>query len=443
MHLLLNVLGLINFINDSKLMTTKTINREAAKTSGSGLLFQRVRAVHRLLNLIKKLGKKTCYCATEFIEDSATLTVNNGLATIEIEENKNYSSGLSFNSEAIKNTIVAFSDQYISHLNDSKTLDFSIFCHAQLSDERIDNQTLRFVAPNFPLSQTKTTKLNILKKLVKKETLTSNEIEIARHLFVEEYKTQYAVYADREKRIITSYAGNYKIISQWDKDTFYSFLSSIDFIITDSDNDSYDDEVLRCIKDCQFYDHRHYGLESIILGALESLFDRNQQDERKFGRFVSREMVQVIFLQAASNQSEIKPIDPAWKVFETLDISDQRNLEEKITVVCNDIKVKKVQRLSFTATKARTNEELFGQEYIALRCNFYEWCSDYIESNLSQLEYTTNDLMHHLDQMVDLCYENIQQLKKTYRMSIDDKLTIRGIILTLVDDCYLAFDEDI
>ncbi|WP_270820295.1 hypothetical protein [Aeromonas sp. Y311-2] len=173
------------------------------------------------------------------------------------------------------------------------------------------------------------------------------------------------------------------------------------------------------------------------------MFDRNQQDERKFGRFVSREMVQVIFLQAASNQSEIKPIDPAWKVFETLDISDQRNLEEKITVVCNDIKVKKVQRLSFTATKARTNEELFGQEYIALRCNFYEWCSDYIESNLSQLEYTTNDLMHHLDQMVDLCYENIQQLKKTYRMSIDDKLTIRGIILTLVDDCYLAFDEDI
>ncbi|WEE25121.1 hypothetical protein [Aeromonas hydrophila] len=424
-------------------MTEKIINREAAKTSGSGLLFQRVRAVHRLLNLISKLGKKTCYCATEFIEDSATLTVDDGVATIEIEENKNYSSGLSFNSEAIKNTIVAFADQYINYFKDSKTIDFSIFCHANLSDERIENSTLQAVAPDFPLSQTKTTKLNILKKLVIKDELTQDEITIAKALFVEEYKKQYAVYADKEKKTIVSYAGNHKIISQWDNNDFYLFLSSIEFIITESDNDTYDDEVMKCIKDCQFYDHRHHGLENIILSALESLFDRSQQDERKFGRFVSREKVQVIFLQATSNQNELKPIDPVWKAFESLDVSDQRNLEEKIKVVCNDIKEKKVQRLSFSATKARTNEELFGQEYVSLRCNFYEWCSEYIEGNFSQLEYSVDDLMTHLDKMVDLCYDNIQQLKKTYRMSIDDKLTIRGIILTLVDDCYLAFDEDI
>ncbi|NWC65747.1 hypothetical protein [Cedecea sp. P7760] len=423
-------------------MTTQTINREAAKTSGSGLLFQRVRAVHRLLDLISRLGKKTCYCATEFIEDSATLTVNDGIATLEIEENKKYSSGLSFNSEAIKNTIVAFADQYINHFNDSKTIDFSIFCHAQLSDEQLENSILNKAAPNLPLSQTKTTKLNILKKLVKKDKLTLDEITIAKLLFIEEYEKQYAIYADKDKKIITSYGGNYKIISNWDSDDFYLFLSSISFIIVESDNDTYDDVVMKCIKDCQFYDHRHYGLENIILGALESLFDRNQQDGRKFGRFVSREMVQVIFLQAASNQNELKPIDPSWKVFENLDVSDQRNLEEKIKVVCKDIKERKIQRLSFTATKARTNEELFGQEYVSLRCNFYEWCSEYIESNLSRINYTTDDLVNHLDQMTDLCYANMQQLKKTYRMSIDDKLTIRGIILTLVDDCYLAFDEE-
>ncbi|ECB0725689.1 hypothetical protein GR173_000669 [Salmonella enterica subsp. enterica] len=423
-------------------MTAQTINREAAKTSGSGLLFQRIRAVHRLLNLINRLGKKTCYCATEFIEDSTTLTVNDGVAAIEIEENKKYSSGLSFNSEAIKNTIVAFSDQYISHFNDSKTIDFSIFCHAQLSDEQLDNSLLHSIVPSLLLSQTKTTKLNILKKLVKKDTLTQDEITISKFLFTEEYEKQYAVYADKEKKLITSYAGNHKIISQWDNNEFYSFLSSITFIITESNSDTYDDEVMRCIKDCQFYDHRHYGLENIILGALESLFDRNQQDERKFGRFVSREMVQVIFLQAISNQNELKPIDPAWKIFEHLDVSDQRNLKEKVKVICSDIKEAKIQRLSFTATKARTNEDLFGQEYVSLRCNFYEWCSEYIENNFSQLNYTANDLINHLDQMVDLCYANMQQLKKTYRISIDDKLTIRGIILTLVDDCYLAFDED-
>ncbi|QRN35105.1 hypothetical protein [Pectobacterium brasiliense] len=423
-------------------MIPQTINREAAKTSGSGLLFQRVRAVHRLLNLISKLGKKTCYCATEFIEDSATLVVEDGVATIGIEENKKYSSGLSFNSEAIKNTIVAFADQYISHFKDSQTIDFSIFCHAQISDEQLDNSILNVVVPNLQLSQTKTTKLSILKRLSLKIALTQDEITIAKFLFFQEYEKQYAIYADKDKKIITSYGGNHKVISQWTNQDFYEFLSSIDFVITESDRDSYDDEVMKSIKDCQFYDHRHYGLENIILGALESLFDRNQQDERKFGRFVSREMVQVIFLQAASNQNELKPIDPAWKIFEDLDVSDQRNLKEKLRAVCNDIKNNKVKLLSFTATKARTNEELFGQEYISLRCNFYEWCSDYISGNFSQISYTSDDILAHLDQMVELCYDNIQQLKKTYRMSIDDKLTIRGIILTLVDDCYLAFDEE-
>lgn len=426
----------------TQFMIPQTINREAAKTSGSGLLFQRVRAVHRLLNLISKLGKKTCYCATEFIEDSATLVVNDGIATLEIEENKKYSSGLSYNSEAIKNTLVAFADQYISHFKDSKTIDFSIFCHAQLSDEQLDNSNLNSIAPNFQLSKTKTTKLSILKKLSAKDVLSEDEITIAKSLFLEEYEKQYAVYADKDKTIITSYGGNHKVISQWSNQDFYEFLSSIEFVITETERDSYDDEVMRSIKECQFYDHRHYGLENIIFGALESLFDRNQQDDRKFGRFVNREMVQVIFLQAASNQNELKPIDPAWKIFEGLDVSDQRNLEEKLRAVCTDIKNRKIELLSFTATKARTNEELFGQEYISLRCNFYEWCSDYISVNLSQKNYTTDDLLLHLDHMVELCYNNIQQLKKTYRMSIDDRLTIRGIILTLVDDCYLAFDEE-
>ncbi|MEQ4658110.1 hypothetical protein AB7Z54_05745 [Providencia manganoxydans] len=423
-------------------MTMQTINREAAKTSGSGLLFQRVRAVHRLLDLISKFGKRACYCATEFIEDSATLTTDGSVATIEIEENKKYSSGLSFNSEAIKNTVVAFADQYINHFLDSKTIDFSIFCHAQLSDEQLENSILSAIAPNLLLSKTKTTKLNILKKLVKKETLTEDEITIAKFLFTEEYEKQYAVYSHTDKgKTITSYAGNHKVISAWSNSDFYLFLSSITFIITESDNDKYDDEVIMSIKNCQFYDHRHYGIENLILGALESLFDRNQLDDRKFGRFVSREMVQVIFLQAASNQNELKPIDPAWKVFKDLDMSDQRNLKEKIRIICGDITSKKILRLSLSASKSRNNEEIFGQEYVSLRCNFYEWCGEYIENNMTNENYSSSELTSHLDEMADLCYENMQQLKRTYRMSIDDRLTIKGIILTLVDDCYLAFDE--
>ena len=53
-----------------------------------------------------------------------------------------------------------------------------------------------------------------LKKLVIKDELTQDEITIAKALFVEEYKKQYAVYADKEKKTIVSYAGNHKIIDR-------------------------------------------------------------------------------------------------------------------------------------------------------------------------------------------------------------------------------------
>ncbi|MCP1438406.1 hypothetical protein J3D56_001842 [Erwinia persicina] len=423
-------------------MTSQTINREAAKTSGSGLLFQRVRAVQRLLNLIKERGRKACYCATEFIEDSSTLVTDDESSRIAVEENKKYSSALSFNSEAIKNTLVAFADQYINHFNDSKTIDFSVFCHAETADEQIENSILQNISDAIPLSKNKTTKFQLLKKLVNGIDFDDYEISIAKYLFIDEYKKQYSIYSGSDKTKVISYGGHYKVVSQWTDEDFYLFLVSISFIIKPSDSDSFDNEVMECIKDCQFYDHRHYGLEGIILSSLESLFDRRQQDENKFGRFVSREMVEVVFLKVASNQNDLKPIDPAWEIFGDLDVSDQRNLSDKFKDVCQNIKSKRLQVLSVTATKARRNESLFGQEYTSLRCNLYLWCSEYIEASLQLEDYLIDDLMGHLDSMVDICYNNMQQLKKTFRMSIDDKITIKGMILTLIDDCYLAFDEE-
>ncbi|MDP1288112.1 hypothetical protein, partial [Klebsiella pneumoniae] len=83
------------------------------------------------------------------------------------------------------------------------------------------------------------------------------------------------------------------------------------------------------IRNCEFYNQRHSGLENIILSAIEILFDKSQQDERKFGRFVSRDKVQVVFLQIAANNDDYKPVDPSWESFAAIDTEDQRNLTEK------------------------------------------------------------------------------------------------------------------
>lgn len=422
-------------------MNVKTINREASKASGRGLSFQRTRAVQRLLRLIKQNGSRVCYCATEFIEDSATLVPEDTGVDITIEENKNYSSGLSFNSDPIKNTIVAFADQYLAYFNDNKTIDFSIFCHAKISDEQLDNTYIQNHILGFIPQTAKKTRFKILNKLASNIDLDENEITLARNLFLDEYRKQYTVYKDTQKTVIDYIGGNYNKVVSWKNDDFLEFIKGITFIIDDADSDDLDESVKDDIRNCEFYNQRHYGLENIILSAIEILFDKSQQDERKFGRFVSRDKVQVVFLQIAANNDDYKPVDPSWESFAAIDTEDQRNLTKKYLSVCNSISTRHLTRLSLSATNSRANETIFGQEYASLRCKIFEWCDEYLEKTCTKSNFTIDELNSYLDEMVDLCYNNVQDLKKTYRIRINDRDNIKGIILSLFDDCYLAYDE--
>lgn len=115
---------------------------------------------------------------------------------------------------------------------------------------------------------------------------------------MDEYRKQYTVYKDTQKTVIDYIGGNYNKVVSWKNDDFLEFIKGITFIIDDADSDDLDESVKDDIRNCEFYNQRHYGLENIILSAIEILFDKSQQDERKFGRFVSRDKVQVVFYRS-------------------------------------------------------------------------------------------------------------------------------------------------
>lgn len=418
-----------------------TIAREARKTSGRGLGFQRTRAVYRLLTLIKKNGNKPVYCATEFIEDSLTLVPSENGLKLGLEENKNYSSGLSYNSDEIKNTLVAFSDQYINFFADSATIDFSVFCLAKLANESIDNAKLAIWVPSFTTSTPKKTTFNILFKLHEKQDLTTEEIIIAKEIFLDEYKKQYSVYSDKEKTKLETIGGNYQKVCSWSYEEFYHFLKSISFIFNDVPDDSFESQVLDEIKNCEFYNYKLQGMERVLLSVLENTFDKRQQNEAKFSRFVSRSDVENIYLKIAANSEEYKPLDPSWLVFSKIEIDDQRNLKEKYEDVCSDITMRKISMLSLKASCSRESESVFENEYVSLRCKVFQWCSEYIEKKCVSDNYSIDFLDGLLDDMVELCYSKLTDLKRTYKIRINDKESIKGIILSLIDDCYLAYDE--
>ncbi|HEJ8024046.1 TPA: hypothetical protein SMI40_003461 [Serratia liquefaciens] len=418
-----------------------TIGREARTTSGRGLGFQRTRAVYRLLTLIKKNGNKPVYCATEFIEDSLTLVPSENGLELGLEENKNYSSGLSYNSDEIKNTLVAFADQYINFFADSATIDFSVFCLAKLAAESIENAKLAIWVPSFTTITPKKTTFNILCKLHEKKELTTEEIIIAKQIFLGEYIKQYSVYSDKEKKELKNIGGNYHKISSWDDDEFYKFLKSVNFIFNDISDDVFESQVIEEIKNCEFYNYKLQGMERVLLSVLENTFDKRQQNEPKFSRFVSRSDVENIYLKIAANSEEYKPLDPSWLVFSKIEIDDQRNLKKKYEDVCSDITMRKINRLSLKASCSRESESVFENEYVSLRCQIFQWCSEHIEEKCISDNYSIDFLDGLLDDMVDLCYNKLTDLKRTYKIRINDKESLKGIILSLIDDCYLAYDE--
>ncbi len=363
----------------------------------------------------------------------------NGLE-LGLEENKNYSTALSFNSDEIKNTLVAFSDQYIGFFADSTSIDFSVFCLAKLANERIENTKLNAWVPSFSVTTQKQTSFNILEKLHDGKELTSDEVVIAKYIFLDEYKKQYSVF-DKETNKLISIGGNYQKLIDWDDGEFYKFLKSVKFIFNDLSDDDFENQVLEEIKQCEFYNHKLHGMDRILLSILENTFDKRQQNEPMFSRFVSRSDVENIYLKVAANSEEYKPLDPSWAIFSTVEIDDQRNLKDKYKDVCSDITARKINVLSLKASCSRESETVFENEYVSLRCHIFQWCSDYIDKNCKSDNYSIDFLDVLLDDMVDLCYNKLTELKRTYRIRINDKESLKGIILSLFDDCYLAYDE--
>ena len=420
----------------------ETTNREAVKTSGKGLYFQKNRAVIRILDHIKEFCGEPVYCAVEFIEDSLLIHESPIGAEYKLEENKSYSKAISFNSHAIKNTLVAFVDQHLKFLEDERALKFSVYCCAKIANEKIGKNILAKSGVDVD-SVNKEKEYSILKKIVNASELSDEETKVSKALFLEEYKRQYKVLD--ENGDIEGYSGFYSKVSTWTDGRFLSFLSQIEWVFDESDQ-YLDIVAVEKIKECQSYYSitHHKGKEELILQACRGLLEKRQFSKSKMGRFINPSDIENIFLKVGSNIEEGKPTDPAWKAFETLDKEDSRNLKDKYKAVSDVITAKTLQRLSRQATNSKsiTGSE-FGREYVSLRYKVFEIGEVFIEQLSLDLtkKYSEEELNNIVEEIVSITEKQINDWKKTYKIRINDRHSLKGIVLSLFDDCFLAFDD--
>lgn len=419
-----------------------TKNREAVNTSGKGLYFQKNRAVIRMLEHIKQFGDEPVYCAVEFIEDSFLIHDSCSGAQYILEENKSYSKAISFNSLAIKNTLVAFTDQYFKFLEDDRNLKFSVYCCAELAKEKLNKEFLSKAGADVTRVN-KEKEFSILHKIVNSQKLEDEELLVAKAVFLDEYKNQYKVL--NENGEVEGYSGYFNKVSAWSNEHFLSFLSQIEWCFDSSDK--YLDKVaIEKIKECQqFYSITHHkSKEELILQSCRGLFEKRQFSKGKMGRFINSSDIEIIFLKVGGNIENEKPIDPAWQAFSSLENEDSRNLKDKYKAVSNVITAKTLRRLSRQATNSKliTGAE-FGREYVSLRYKVFEIGEEFIDNlalNLGK-KYSEEELDQIVEEIVSIAEIKISDWKKTYKISINDRHSLKGIVLSLFDDCFLAFDE--
>lgn len=400
------------------------INREASEKT-KGYRFQKIRACIRLLEKINSAGSSNRFsCAIELLEDSFLVDENENPA-ISLEENKYYTSSLTFNAKPIRNTIVAFLDLSFRYLHDPKT-SLCVFASATIGDERPSETLLT------SLGIEKKEPCSILKNLIAKKDLSDDEIKICHRIVLDEYAEQYK---DRE-------GGNLGVLEKWTPKDIADFVKRIEWEITEVGNDKLESEALQKVRDCPYFSSQHEGLEEFILAAMLNRLERFSEEKGAVAKLLNTSDVELIFVLALGKRGEATHSDPAHQTWSSIKTTDMRTLEQKITDVVPTYSAKKMSALVRKCALAKYEAELFGKEYVSLRRRLYDVCEEVLNEKIDEnsvIDSATVDDV--LSEIKARSVVKMKSLSQTFTYQIKDEDTINGAILSLFDECYAAFDD--
>jgi hypothetical protein len=410
---------------------TQIINRDAAdKTKGFRL--QKLRAATLLLRAAKDLSNVNFYyAAIEAEEDVTIIKTVNSITDQMIEEDKNYSpdSNFTIHSEAVLNTLVSFFDIYIGkwHRSPSTVFTFSFYTTTNFGKEKKKELADRTIIelPDRP----------ILEILQSSSDIPDNIASVVKTILLVEYKKQYEKIPGN---------GYLKALEEIDLEQFKIFLKKISWLSGQEDELELQRSAETLIKCCKYYQLSMSGKEQLILAKILDKIDEKQHFKDFAERFINSAEVELIFKMAESEVSE-QLLDPIWKELQELsaNIIDKRNLEEKLLDSCPTYPKSKIATLARKACSSKTEEEASNKSFLSLKYRVFEACEDYFFDN-EKFSNTVNQtsIDATIKSLQKKAADTIEELKKDYTYTVSNKETINGIVINLIDSCFICFDED-
>ncbi|EPR6573702.1 MULTISPECIES: hypothetical protein [Gammaproteobacteria] len=407
-------------------MAVETINREAGD-SGKGFRLQLIRAIKLMLQTIQQDRSTVFFTAVENLEDVSHQTIVDGEVSNYFEEDKNYDLNGNFTifSPPVINTLVSFYDIYVDQFRTSNSVYLGFYTTRDVGKERKSklNSGKEIALPEKPI-------LEILQSF---DDVSDDTINLVKEILVEEYASQY-----KEK----PKSGNLETLRGLNADMFKEFLRKILWHFGQEDEDALKQTVLTDIENSPLHNNAHIGKEKIIFCLLMDKLSEKQNSKNLVDKLVHSSDVKLIFKEAES-QIPDESIDPTWRYIAELekDVTDKRNLKEKVLSVIEDISDRRIRLLARKASGSKYEEREADKSFLSLKYRVFEACEEYFSDDGYVAPESGNDLDAVLQTLLSKAVEDISKLKTDYKYTISNDKTIEGIIWNLFDGCFLAFDE--
>ncbi|MDU1055406.1 serine protease [Clostridium baratii] len=149
-------------------------------------------------------------------------------------------------------------------------------------------------------------------------------------------------------------------------------------------------------------------------------------------------------LSFSSNLSQEEHLDPLYGKYYNLVKNDFRNLKDKIMDVCpnyNDKKIKLLARKvanTMCETGQLTEKRRAALLYRVFLAANERQCDLVIDEKET---LTKEEINFWLNQYVDYAKKIIDEKSEEYKYILKSRDTIEGVVLQLINDCYISFDE--
>ena len=402
-----------------------TIARDVG-VQGKGFRLQKLRAAKLIIGSLSNKAAVHAYAAVEFRDDVYVVTATPQSTDKLLEQDKNFDSThrFTFASGEFLKAQVNFVDRWIE-LGFSNSVVFGFYSNCTAGRE-INAGKVKALAIQLP----STPMLETMQKRVYGDPLF---LPAAKALIVAEYEEQYAARTNK---------GNLETLKKWNDSTWIDFFNKIELLLGSEDDEQTEQSTLAMIRSCPLYDSRHVGKEELILSRIIDLFDKKQSAKDLAERFVHQSEVVLTFDRAATGQHRHN--DPTWEQWEKLAPSDKRNLPDKIKSALPQASQRLIDSLARKVAASLDEQAKFKSDknLRALKFHVFDECADLLAECENTVFQSDQQLRQRIDLLTQAAIKRVLQRAKTYNYPLENEDSIKGLVLSLFDSCFLAFTSE-